>query len=134
MLKRKKSEGSVLLSPRTVENILTLANDNNRNGTRVSMRDIKKEKQGVTPKISDMRVNGSELTKADRHTLPFYRHSLTGATPDCYAGRERSINVKVGIKLRLRKVYFRPVQCQTQKQRLRRNIVGLKISTRVNTT
>jgi hypothetical protein len=88
MLKRKKSEGSVLLSPRTVENILTLANDNNRNGTRVSMRDIKKEKQGVTPKISDMRVNGSELTKADRHILPFYRHSLTGATPDCYAGRK----------------------------------------------
>ena len=52
------------------------------------MRNIKREKQAVTPKISDMRVNGSELTKPDRHILPFYRHSLTGATPDCYAGRK----------------------------------------------
>ena len=88
ILRRRKSEGSVLLSPRTVENILTLANDNNRNGTRASMRNIKREKQAVTPKISDMHVNGSELTKPDRHILPFYRHSLSGATPDCYAGRK----------------------------------------------
>ena len=92
--KSKSSSSSMLLSPRTVENILTMANDDARNGNRASLRDLRDAKRGVTPKINDIATDRALIFKADRHVMPLQRHSLHGATTDCYyapSGKRQSI-------------------------------------------
>ena len=88
------NSSSMLLSPRTVENILTMANDDARNGNRASLRDLRDAKRGVTPKINDIATDRALIFKADRHVMPLQRHSLHGATTDCYyapSGKRQSI-------------------------------------------
>lgn len=92
--RKSKSSSSMLLSPRTVENILTMANDDARNGNRASLRDLRDAKRGVTPKINDIATDRALIFKADRHVMPLQRHSLHGATTDCYyapSGKRQSI-------------------------------------------
>lgn len=83
--RKSKSTNAMLLSPRTVENILTMANDDARNGNRASLRDLRDAKRGVTPKINDIATDKALIFKPDRHVQALQRHSLQGATTDCYA-------------------------------------------------
>ena len=64
-----------------------------------------------------MHVNGSEQ-KPDR---PFYRHSLSGVTPDCYAGRKEYKNKRKNFEKYISDRYNVKL-----KNNERRNIVGLK--------